>query len=1579
MRLEERIVLDGAAAVVVEHAIEAMADPGAVDIPNDAKPAKDSHATPEAHNFDDPGKNPVGESSTPDVGNLLKAIAPQNNQSVDATNVTKDNNSTSSKEPSQPEEDPITVLVASSGLADVDDLVGAAKENVITVTYDADTDNPDEIFNKIESALDGKQAASIGFASHSIGSGSIHLADGYAVDADTLLSNPEMSTFWKNVGSLVESDGHIDLLGCGVGEGAEGKDFIAKLEQLTGREIAASIDDTGNAEAGGNWLLEEGGVDLAELYFDSAKLNNFDGVLATPSITIELTSGGTSQTLYDADVDGYYEIDSAEKLIALSQTSAKGSHWFGRSYELTKDIIFDVDETSVDWDGDGSIGDTDDIKGFNPIGEKADITDHSGNCFMGNFMGNGHTVYNLFINRPTEDNVGLFGGVTWSSIKDVNVRDASIRGNSKVGALIGASAAFTVLNCSSSGEVRATENVGGLVGVIGSGTQITNCTSSALVTGKSAGGLVGSLSFSTISKSSASGTVFGGEKVGGLLGVTAGSEQNVIKQSFASGNVKAIGDQAGGLVGNFAGTITDSYATGNVDGSTAVGGLVGITSGWGINSIENSYATGEVTGTANIGGLIGRFGDTDMCTNNLKNSFATGKVTGSSTVGGLLGVSFIRSSVTNCYSSGSVVGIDSVGGFIGSLIGGKIFNSYTDSIVSASGDQVGGFVGEVIGYVTPASIINSYATGAVTAKNKAGGFAGLIRESSSIKNSYATGFVKANNFVGGFAGRMQSSSAVDSCYASGEVVAKESVGGLVGELVVLSGFTPTVSNSYASGNVSGDSSVGGVVGSSKAKLNNCSARNSKVIGRSFVGRVVGNNSGTLISNNAKETMILKDQSQITIVAGKEVVGEMILDRGPSGEDGQDSSGTTYGAYSFWDESVWAFPSDKSKNPTIKLAGKDSSYDIYKNWDNTFWNIPADTTKNPTLKNVGVQAIVPDPDPIDPTPSVNHAPTLSGHVTMTSIMENTSNPTGQTVSSLIGSVASDADDHDLGIAITNVNDTGGEWQYFSSGSWRSLDTAIGSSAAFLLSGSDKIRFKPNSGWKGNAYLRFRAWDGTDGALHSTVSSIGTGASSAFSSGQKLMKIKVNAAPVVDKPVPELNVSKQFNESDNKTTLDYVIDTSNKYTENVSSADKKGTVIEYAESLKNKYESEQIDHNQLIEGYIKGLIYYNDDSAGGASETNALVNNSKNAAWIKLRGGDPGKVEASEAAKIVNNELKNNETKQTIATLETLYSNYGTSFNSDIFYDKVISGEINVNDNTWNLITKISKKEFSIQKFFKLLSKNDLEGRKFHVLSEHYLTSANIKDIVSSYQKTNILKELSRSYVKGERTSAQVKEALQQDQVVDGNFPTGSRVAFSTGEQTLYLEKTGELSTSKLKEIYGRDATYSVTAVATYTEKSGGDVAYDGPKGVQCVALVKAVIKSVSGIDTGELTNGKSSYYNVGKASYNFFDIGQKADTSSKPPKNGAVISFAETGSNPYGHVAIVKHVSDKLDDGSYNVTLFEQNVSSHREIKLIPIKDKDSGEITGFKSEELADGKTSYNKGLVVEGWANVSQKWLDEH
>ena len=116
------------------------------------------------------------------------------------------------------------------------------------------------------------------------------------------------------------------------------------------------------------------------------------------------------------------------------------------SYILANDVDCNITRS---WDGG---------KGFTPIGN--DI-----NSFSGLFDGNGHTISNLYINRSTQDYVGLVGYTHNATIRNLGLIDVNITGHNYVGALIGHLDNYTTIsNNYSTGQIIGNLDIGGLVG-----------------------------------------------------------------------------------------------------------------------------------------------------------------------------------------------------------------------------------------------------------------------------------------------------------------------------------------------------------------------------------------------------------------------------------------------------------------------------------------------------------------------------------------------------------------------------------------------------------------------------------------------------------------------------------------------------------------------------------------------------------------------------------------------------------------------------------------------------------------------------------------------------------------------------------------------------------------------------------------------------------------------------------------------------------------------------------------------------------------------------------------------------------
>ncbi|MFV3415236.1 Ig-like domain-containing protein [Pseudomonas nitroreducens] len=160
--------------------------------------------------------------------------------------------------------------------------------------------------------------------------------------------------------------------------------------------------------------------------------------------------------------------------------------------------------------------------------------------------------------------------------------------------------------------------------------------------------------------------------------------------------------------------------------------------------------------------------------------------------------------------------------------------------------------------------------------------------------------------------------------------------------------------------------------------------------------------------------------------------------------------------------------------------------------------------------------------------VNDAPTLSGGPYTWAGTSEDAISSAVTVSTLLGSTThADPDGPASGIAITGSSG-GGTWEYSTDGViWTGVG-AVSNSAALLLSSTTQLRFVPDGANGSAAGLSFRAWDQSAGTAstngtRNTADTSTNGGSAAYSSGtaQATLTVgSVNDAPVLTPVSPTL---------------------------------------------------------------------------------------------------------------------------------------------------------------------------------------------------------------------------------------------------------------------------------------------------------------------------------------------------------------------------------------------------------------------------------------------------------------------------
>lgn len=543
------------------------------------------------------------------------------------------------------------------------------------------------------------------------------------------------------------------------------------------------FSDFENDEMNFSYETNNGGV-LISISDSLMQISSVDDFSGEVEVTVSVQSlEGTNERIIQNDTfiiqiysepmagDGSdanpYQISCFEHLCWLSEDK---SLW-DKNFIQISDI--DASESQSINDGLGAI----------PIGNTLDK-------FTGSYDGQDYTISDLVINRPDTDYVGLFGYIDSASISNIQLVNASIMCHDYSGSLIG--------KCSYS--------------------SITNCSSSAIISGWTVvGGLIGYNSNSTMDLCSNSGTLTGYKHLGGLVSINDGT----VSDCYSSVDVTASVCHAGGLVeGNvFGASVINSFSTGNVEGTYAVGGLIGSNSGAIINSYynyesvlindENQLSEGALNDEMYNLWLTNNkildineyldFNGSEYAINNVadfKQLLAFGQGDNSF----ILMNDIDLSEENNFYIpyfegflDGNAHKIENIDLNQDSVFGiglfGMVYEAEIKNLEITNVNLLGkGDVGAIAGKVYNSTLDKCNSTGVIDGTYRNGGLVGTSYYNSDISNCFSSCSVSGQEAIGGLIGKLGTNSQddfsiVSNCYSIGEITEEaEKHGGLVGAI-----------------------------------------------------------------------------------------------------------------------------------------------------------------------------------------------------------------------------------------------------------------------------------------------------------------------------------------------------------------------------------------------------------------------------------------------------------------------------------------------------------------------------------------------------------------------------------------------------------------------------------------------------------------------------------------------------------------------------------------------------------------------------------------------------------------------------
>ncbi|MDD1605124.1 MAG: DUF4347 domain-containing protein, partial [Methylococcaceae bacterium] len=141
-----------------------------------------------------------------------------------------------------------SLIIIDSQVTDWQSLVGNVSPDTIILILDPTRDGISQI---AELVANYSNLDAIHIISH--GSTGSLLLGSSTMDSGNIADHASQLT---SIGNALSDSGDILLYGCNVAEGDIGQQFIEQLGLLTGADVAASNDLTGNAALGGDWVLE---------------------------------------------------------------------------------------------------------------------------------------------------------------------------------------------------------------------------------------------------------------------------------------------------------------------------------------------------------------------------------------------------------------------------------------------------------------------------------------------------------------------------------------------------------------------------------------------------------------------------------------------------------------------------------------------------------------------------------------------------------------------------------------------------------------------------------------------------------------------------------------------------------------------------------------------------------------------------------------------------------------------------------------------------------------------------------------------------------------------------------------------------------------------------------------------------------------------------------------------------------------------------------------------------------------------------------------------------------------------------
>ncbi|NEO87601.1 MAG: DUF4347 domain-containing protein, partial [Spirulina sp. SIO3F2] len=677
--------------------------------------------------------------------------------------------------------------------------------------------------------------------------------------SETIADYQQQLQTWSNA---LNKKADILLYSCFTALGATGEALVAAIANITGADVAASVDLTGSNRHSGNWDLEAStGSIEASHPFTAQTLTQWDSKLATltvqnagdnltvdGSLTLrEALQAANSDSLVDGQIGSGTDTIRFDTggVFATAQTITTALGEFTISDDL---VIEGTGQSRLAISGGGT----------NRVFDitNADVTLRNLTVQNGNAALRGGGIrQNSSTNRLTLEQVNLIGnsagflGGGIYATNDVTVTNSTVSSNSALiaggGIYTTASGLITVTNSTVSGNSAG--NLGGGISAFNDVT-VTSSTVLSNLAGNQGGGISVRNGTTTITNSTVSGNS-AGSRGGGIYALNGAT---TITNSMMSGNLS--GNNGGALFNDRgAVTLTNSTVLSNSVGD--FGGGIHVRNG--AMTVSNSTVSGNSTGVS--GGGIYALYDAIIVTN----STVSGNSAGSR--GGGISARYGATVANSTISSNSA---GSRGGGISALNGATVTNS------TVSGNSTGSSGGGISTGLSAATVTNS-----TVSSNSAGGGGGGI---SALNGAIVTNSTISSNSARIVGGGIY---ARDGAIVTNSTISSNSADNNGGGIYTRNSAT-TVTNSTISSNSAGNEGGGIFQQSNQVDLLNATiAFNQANLGgglavngtqaHSIINTIIANNSGHTPDINADLSTSTISHSLIQRTAG--IVGTTLTD------------------------------------------------------------------------------------------------------------------------------------------------------------------------------------------------------------------------------------------------------------------------------------------------------------------------------------------------------------------------------------------------------------------------------------------------------------------------------------------------------------------------------------------------------------------------------------------------------------------------------------------------------------------------------------------------------------------------------